>query len=138
MSSMSEHVLVPHPAPPPPPTTEPVIGRTWGKTGAEKCGSCWWSVTMLLEGDHHGHRSVGILFFLCFKLLILYWSIASYRCCDSFRWAAKRLSHTYACIHSPPDSPPIQAATIPGEEFPVLYSRSLWVIHLKYNDIYSL
>ena len=25
---------------------------------------------------------------------------------DSFRWTAKRLSHTYTCIHSPPNSPP--------------------------------
>ena len=31
--------------------------------------------------------------------------------CDSFRRTVKELSHTYACIHSPPKSPPIQAAT---------------------------
>ena len=31
------------------------------------------------------------------------WSdlIADYQCCDSFRWTAKRLSHTYTCILSP-------------------------------------
>ena len=31
--------------------------------------------------------------------------------CDSFRWTAKGLSRAYTCIHSPPHSPPIQAAT---------------------------
>ena len=30
---------------------------------------------------------------------------------DSFRWTAKGLIHTYTCIHSPPNSPSIQAAT---------------------------
>ena len=37
------------------------------------------------------------------KLLIFYWHIANYQCCDSFRWTAKGLSHTYTyvCIHSP-------------------------------------
>ena len=29
--------------------------------------------------------------------------------CNSFRRTAKGLSHTYTCIHSPPNSPPIQA-----------------------------
>ena len=33
------------------------------------------------------------------------------QCCDSFRWTAQGLSHTYTCIHSPLNSPPIQAAT---------------------------
>ena len=31
--------------------------------------------------------------------------------CDSFRWTAKGFSHTYTCIHSHQNSPPIQAAT---------------------------
>ena len=41
-------------------------------------------------------------FFKKKKKFILYWSIANCQCCDSFRWTAKGLSHTYACIHSPP------------------------------------
>ena len=41
-----------------------------------------------------------------FKLFILYWSIADSQCCDSFRWTAKGLSHTYTCTHSPPNSLP--------------------------------
>ena len=28
----------------------------------------------------------------------------------SFRWTVKELSHTCTCVHSPPNSPPIQAA----------------------------
>ena len=28
-------------------------------------------------------------------------------CCDSFRWTVKELSHTYTCIHSPPNYPSI-------------------------------
>ena len=45
-------------------------------------------------------------FFFNFKLFILYWGIA-----NSFRWTVKGLSHTYTRIRSPPNSPPIQAAT---------------------------
>ena len=41
---------------------------------------------------------------------------------DSFSCTAERLSHTYPCIHSLPDSS--------LSEFPVLYSRSWLVIHL--------
>ena len=36
---------------------------------------------------------------------------ADSQCCDSFRWTVEGLSHTNTCIHSPPNSPPIQAAT---------------------------
>ena len=32
--------------------------------------------------------------------------IQRYSHCDSFRWTAKGLSHTYRCIHSPLNSPP--------------------------------
>ena len=42
--------------------------------------------------------------------------------CDSFRWTAKGLSHIDICIHSLPNSPPIQAATQHWAEFLVLYS----------------
>lgn len=34
-----------------------------------------------------------------FKLFVLYWGIANYQCCYSFRWTAKGFSHTY--IHAP-------------------------------------
>ena len=63
---------------------------------------------------------------------ILYWGIANEQCCDSFRWTAKGLSHPYTFIHSLPNSHSIQAATKHRAEFPVLYSRSLLVIHFKY------
>ena len=36
-------------------------------------------------------------------------------------------------MHSPPNSPPIQAATWHWAEFPVLYSRTLLGIHFKYK-----
>ena len=42
----------------------------------------------------------------CLKVLILYCSIADYECFDNFRCTAKWLSHTDACIHSPPSSLP--------------------------------
>ena len=45
------------------------------------------------------------------KTFILYWNIANYQWCDHFRWIVKGFSHTYTCVHSPPNSPPIQAAT---------------------------
>ena len=50
-----------------------------------------------------------VFFFFLKKLLILYWSVADYRWYDSFRWSAKGFSHTYTCIHSPPNSHLIQA-----------------------------
>ena len=49
---------------------------------------------------------------------------------------AKGLSHIYTCIHSSPNSPPIQAATEHWAEFLGLYSRSLLVIHFKYSSVY--
>ena len=61
--------------------------------------------------------------------------ITEQQCCDSFWWIAKGLSHTYTCIHSPPNSPPIQPATKHWAEFPVLYNRSLLVIHFKYSSV---
>ena len=51
------------------------------------------------------------LSFFFLKLLILYWGIANQQCCDSFRWTWKGLGHIYTWIYSPPNSPPIQAAT---------------------------
>ena len=45
------------------------------------------------------------------KLFILNWGIADEWCYDSFRSTTEGLSHTYRCIHSSPNSPPIQATT---------------------------
>ena len=54
----------------------------------------------------------GIFFFNLFiKLFILYWSMADWQCCDSFRWTVKGLSYACTCIHSPPNSPPLQGTT---------------------------
>ena len=44
------------------------------------------------------------------KRFILYWSIADKQCCDNFRWTANGLNHIYTCIHSLPNSLPIQSA----------------------------
>ena len=47
-----------------------------------------------------------------YMFLTLYFILAYSRlCCDTFRQTAQGLSHTFTCIHSPPDSCPIQAAT---------------------------
>ena len=48
----------------------------------------------------------------------------------------KGLSHTYTCILSLPNSPPIQAATQHWAEFQVLYGRSLLVLHFNYSNVY--
>ena len=63
------------------------------------------------------------------KLFILCWSTADQQCCDGFRRVVKDLGHTHTCIHSPPNSPPSQAATLHWAEFPALFNRSLLVIH---------
>ena len=51
-------------------------------------------------------------------------------------------TYIYVCIHSPPNFPPIKAATWHRAEFPVVYSRSLlvtshttfdWVLRLSVN-----
>ena len=41
---------------------------------------------------------------------------------------AKGLDNTYTCIHSPPNSPPVQAATKHWAVFPVLYNGSLLIV----------
>ena len=53
----------------------------------------------------------------------------------SFRWIVEGLSRTCMCIHSPPNSPPILAATWPWAEFPVLPSRALLVLHVKHSRV---
>ena len=50
--------------------------------------------------------------------------IADYPCCDTFRWRAEGLCHSYACVHSPPDSPPIQTVREHGAELPERYSTA--------------
>ena len=45
----------------------------------------------------------------------------------------KGLNHVYTCIGSPPNSPPIQAAT--RIYMLDLHVRSLLVIHLKYSSV---
>ena len=61
---------------------------------------------------------------------VLYWSIANLERCDSF-------SHIHTCIHFPPNSLP---SRLPhnSEQFPVLFRRSLLVIHFKYSSVYML
>ena len=41
-------------------------------------------------------------------------------CHDSYRWTVKGLSHTYTCIHFPPNSPPIQVAISPWADHVLL------------------
>ena len=57
------------------------------------------------------------------------------QCCDSLRWAAKGLSRWYTCVHSSPNPSPIKTAAWHWAEFPVLFSRSLWVVHFKYSSV---
>ena len=83
------------------------------------------------------------LFFFSNTKSSLYWGIADYQYCDSFRWTVKGLSHTYTYtytytytrIHSPPSTPPIQAGTWHWTEFHVLHNRFLLVIHFKYSSV---
>ena len=44
--------------------------------------------------------------------------------------------YIYVCVHSPPNSPPIQATTSHAAESPVLHIGSLLVIHFKYSSVY--
>ena len=52
-----------------------------------------------------------------------------------FQVNGKWVSNTCTCIHSPPNSPPIQAATWHWADFPVLASRSLLVLHVKSSSV---
>ena len=69
------------------------------------------SYFQFLNDSFVGYRILSWELFFLFQLFIFYWSRANWRCCDNFRWTAKGLSHTYTCIHSPPNSHPIQSAT---------------------------
>ena len=73
---------------------------------------------------------VGIFFFLTLYFVL------EYSCLTvlwQFQVDSRGPSHTDTCIHSPPDSLPIQAATQRGSEFHVLYSRSLTALHFKHS-----
>ena len=76
-----------------------------------------------------------LTFLFCIGQFIL--GYRSINFCHHFRWTVKGLSHTYTCILSYPNSPPIQAATWHWAEFPLLYSRSLLVTHFKYSNVYT-
>ena len=53
--------------------------------------------------------------------------------CDSFGWTAKGLSPTYTCIHSPPDSPTIQAATEHGQLLVSWVTKPVWAAEIRQN-----
>ena len=64
------------------------------------------------------YKSETFLSIFYYKLFILCWNVANYQCFDCFRRIAKKLSHTYRCIHFCPNSPsppPIQEATLEME-----------------------
>ena len=52
-----------------------------------------------------------------------------------FQVNSKGTRPSYMCIHSPPNSPPIQIAMKHWAEFHVLYSTSLMVIHFRYSSV---
>ena len=66
----------------------------------------WFFKQVQKSEGHSDILSAHQVFCCCLKVLILYCSIAGYKCCDNFRWKAKWLSHTDARIHSPPSSLP--------------------------------
>ena len=47
-------------------------------------------------------KSILELLHPCFQLVILYWSIANYQCCDSFRYTVEQLSHIFTPIQGAP------------------------------------
>ena len=79
------------------------------------CCSCIWFFLCFSQG----YTLLILLFkwnlvlslFLSLTLLCIGVQPIHKQCCDSFRWPAKGLGHTYTCIHPLPNSPPIQAAT---------------------------
>ena len=53
-------------------------------------------------------------------------------------WAAEWLSHPCSCVLSPPDPPPVQAATWHWAEFPLQYSWNFLAIHFKHSSVYMV
>ena len=74
-----------------------------------------WDNVLAIQSGGHAYYFRERIFLTCFI-----WRIGDWQCWDSFRWTAKRLSQTYRCIHSPPNSPPTQAAMWHWAEFPIL------------------
>ena len=82
------------------------------------------------------------LFFLPQALnFVLFWSIANYQCCGSFRWTVKGLGHTDT-LSILPQTPLPSRLPHAIEQSPLsigLHSRSLLVIHFKYGScLYDL
>ena len=78
-------------------------------------------------------------FFLFFFFFTFYFVLGNSRCCVSFRWQAKGLSYTYACIHSPPNSLSHRGDHINIEQSSLCCTLVLVpcaVIHLKYSSVY--
>ena len=93
----------------------------WGKH------TSLFSISLHIKKICISHRILSKTEGKAFSLIIFLTFYLIFNNIVSFRWTPKGLSHTYTCIHSPPNSPPIQAATQHWAEFPVLYSRSLLV-----------
>ena len=53
-------------------------------------------------------------------------------------WAAEGLSPPCTRVLSPPDSPPVQAATWHWAEFPLQSSWNFLAIHFKYSSVYMV
>ena len=110
------------------PRTEDTGGFTWRQSWKPfSQAMAQWPDLLVVNLD----QKSWIFFFTFYSVLEI-----QIKCCDSFRWTAKGLSHIYTYIHSPPSSPPIQAATWHWAEFPVLHSRALLAIHFKYSSVY--
>ena len=54
-----------------------------------------------LKLKNSDHFSVSSVFLNLFSIGI---QLIDKQCCDSFRWTAKGLGHTYTCIHSSPNN----------------------------------
>ena len=70
-------------------------------------------------------------------LFLFYWSIVDLQCGISFECTAKWFSYTGTYIHSFLDYFLIEVIPEYWVEFPVLYGRSLLVIHLIYCSVCS-
>ena len=67
-----------------------------------------------------------------------FWIIVYLKCCLSFQCIAKWFSNTYTNTHFFSDSFLIYVITEYWGEFPMLYTRALLAIYLKYNSVCML